>query len=86
MRWTEARQGLRMMKFLSILSRYEAAEFMATASVKASVRRKRLACGGTAKAAAKGMLAGRILIEAPQHLFAATAGIFLETMAAAYAV
>jgi transposase len=27
MRWTEARQGVRMMKFLSILSRYEAAEF-----------------------------------------------------------
>jgi hypothetical protein len=59
---------------------------MATASVKASVHRKRLACGGTAKAAAKGMLGGRILIEARQHLFAATAGTFLETMAAAYAV
>ena len=27
MRRTEARQGVRMMKFLSILSRYEAAEF-----------------------------------------------------------
>jgi transposase len=27
MNWTEARQGVRMMKFLSILSRYEAAEF-----------------------------------------------------------
>ena len=27
MRWTEARQGVRMIKFLSILSRYEAAEF-----------------------------------------------------------
>jgi transposase len=27
MRWTEARRGVRMMKFLSILSRYEAAEF-----------------------------------------------------------
>jgi hypothetical protein len=27
MRWTEARQGVRMMKFLSILGRYEAAEF-----------------------------------------------------------
>src|ERR1700732_1128909 len=26
MRWTEARQGVRMMKFLSILARYEAAE------------------------------------------------------------
>jgi transposase len=27
MRWTEARQGVRMIKFTSILSRYEAAEF-----------------------------------------------------------
>lgn len=27
MRWTEARQGVRMMKFLDILGRYEAAEF-----------------------------------------------------------
>src|SRR6266536_17985 len=27
MEWTEARQGVRMIKFLSILSRYEAAEF-----------------------------------------------------------
>jgi hypothetical protein len=76
MRWTEARQGVRMMKFLSILSRYEAAEFMATASVKASVHRKRLACGGTAKAAAKGMLGGRILIEAPQHFICGNRGHF----------
>src|SRR3984957_10847811 len=27
MRWTEARQGVRMMKFVDILGRYEAAEF-----------------------------------------------------------
>jgi hypothetical protein len=27
MRWSEARQGVRMMKFLDILGRYEAAEF-----------------------------------------------------------
>src|SRR5271170_6270223 len=27
MRWTEARQGVRMIKFLDILGRYEAAEF-----------------------------------------------------------
>ena len=57
---------------------------MATACVKASVHRKRLACGGTAKAAAKGMLGGRILIEARSIYLRATAGTFLETMAAAF--